>query len=136
MPYKRKVRVIFVGSGDVCRAQMALAIAERLGDALLEARAFTLHAEAITSAAQNNLNALNVAPAPNPTQFDDTQLAWADFIVTLDRSADVACSPLPSTTQKRCYPFAPPQDETSFKSVYAGLEARISGMLGGIRMIV
>lgn len=135
MPYKRKVRVIFVASGDICRAQMAHTIAQHLGRDCLETRAFTLQAHALTPFARSILNALGITPEQASQQWQAEQLAWADLIIALDEAADAALSPLPATAQKRCYPFLPAQDMAGFERLRCALEQRIAGMLGGVRMM-
>ena len=42
LPYKRKAHVLFVGSGEVCRALIATHFANSIGAAWMEARAVAL----------------------------------------------------------------------------------------------
>jgi hypothetical protein len=56
---------------------------------------------------------------------DGALLEWADLVVTLDEDAERGCPALPGQVQRRHYPVG---DE-------AALRERISGMVGGMRMM-
>ena len=136
MSYKRKAHVLFVGSGDLCRAMMAAAFANSLGQRYMEARAAALY---LGPLAPELLGAMREAGVEIADQilhpFDASNLAWADLVVTLDEAADRACPALPEWVQKRCYPVACPNDLDSLRWVRDAIKQRVEGMIGGMAMI-
>ena len=134
MPYKRKARVLFVGSGDVCRALLATTLANSLGAAWMEARAGVLHEPSLVPIPSCALAGTDLADQ-TLHRLDQKNIAWADLIVTLDETADLACPPLPSTVQKRCYPFPQPENSADLRRVRDAIKRRVEGMIGGIRMM-
>ena len=136
MSYKRKAHVLFVSSGDVCRAVMAAAFANSLGQRYMEARAAALY---LGPLAPELLGAMREAGVEIADQilhpFDASNLAWADLVVTLDEAADRACPTLPEWVQKRCYPFAHPDNLDSLRRARDAIKQRVEGMIGGMAMI-
>lgn len=136
MGYKRKAHVLFVGSGDSCRAMMAAAFANTLGQRYMEARAAALHPGPL---APGPLGAMREAGVEMADQilypFDASHLAWADLVVTLDEEADRACPTLHEWVQKRCYPFTPPDNADSLHRVRDAIKQRVEGMIGGMAMM-
>jgi protein-tyrosine-phosphatase len=136
MSYKRKAHVLFVGSGDLCRAMMAAAFANSLGQRYMEARAAALYHGPL---APELLGAMREAGVEIADQilhpFDASNLAWADLVVTLDEAADRACPVLPEWVQKRCYPFAHPDNLDSLRRARDAIKQRVEGMIGGMAMI-
>ena len=136
MSYKRKAHVLFVGSGDLCRAMMAAAFANSLGQRYMEARAAALY---LGPLAPELLGAMREAGVEIADQilhpFDASNLAWADLVVTLDEAADRACPALPEWVQKRCYPFAHPDNLDSVRRARDAIKQRVEGMIGGMAMI-
>ena len=134
MSYKRKAHVLFVSNGDVCRALIAAAFANSLGQRYMEARAVALHPGPL---APELLGAMREVEIADHTlhPFDASNLAWADLVVTLDEAADRACPTLPERVQKRCYPFACPNDLDSLRRVRDAIKQRVEGMIGGMAMI-
>ncbi|MEK6664028.1 MAG: hypothetical protein AABY73_09220 [Pseudomonadota bacterium] len=132
MPYKRKAHVLFVGSGEVCRALFATTFANSIGAAWMEARAVALHAAPL-----NPSCALAGIDLPDQTlhRLDQANIEWADLIVTLDDAADLACPLLPETVQKRCYPFSQPGNIEDLRIVRDAIQQRVEGMIGGMRMM-
>lgn len=61
----------------------------------------------------------------SPLPPDDALLAWADLVVTLDEASERECPALPGHGQRRHYPAG---DEVA-------LRERVSGMVGGMRMM-
>lgn len=139
MGYKRKAHVLFVGSGDLCRAMMAAAFANSLGQHYMEARAAALYHDH-RPLAPELLGAMREAGVEMADQilhpFDASNLAWADLVVTLDEAADRACPALPEWVQKRCYPFAHPENPDSLHRVRDAIKQHVEGMIGGMAMIV
>ncbi len=138
MVYKRTAQVLFVGSGDNCRALMAVAFAHALGWKYMTARAVGLQVggglpssflqvmeEAGLDVSNQTLHALSVE-----------NLAWADLVVTLDAAANQACATLSSEMQQRFYSFPEPgNDLEALRQTREAIRQRVVGMLGGMAMI-
>jgi len=134
--YKRKARVVFLSSGDGCRAMLAAVFANTTGAEFIEARAMVLHPVPPAPALVSALRETGVTLAEHmPTPFDAGTLAWADLVVTLDEAADRACPAVHEWTQKRCYPFAHPTDLDSLRQVRDAIKRRVEGMVSGMAMI-
>ncbi len=134
MPYKRKAHVLFVGSGDVCRALLATAFANSIGAAWMEARAVALHEASLAPKPSCALAGIDL-PDQTLHRLDQANIAWADLIVTLDEAADFACPPLPARVQKRCYAFPQPENIEDLRRVRDAIQQRVEGMIGGMRMM-
>ena len=136
MSYKRKAHVLFVGSGDLCRAMMAAAFANSLGQRYMEARAAALHHGPLAAELLGAMREAGVEIADHTLHpFDASNLAWVDLVVTLDEVADRTCPTLPEWVQKRCYPFECPNDLDSLRRVRDAIKQRVEGMIGGMAMI-
>ena len=136
MGYKRKAHVLFLGSGDLCRAMMAAAFANTAGADFIEARAAALHLRPPPLALADVMREAGVELAGQALYpFDAGNLAWADLVVTLDKAADRACPALPEWVQKRCYPFVQPENRDSLRQVRDAIKRRVAGMVGGMAMI-
>lgn len=132
--YKRKAHVLFVGSGDVCRALQAASVANAIGQAWIEARAVVLPAALTPAKSVCALADIDASSQPLPC-LDQANIAWADLLVTLDEAADQACPPLPAKVQKRCYPFPQPKNPEDWRRVRDAIQQRVEGMIGGMRMM-
>jgi len=131
LPYKRKAHVLFVGSGEVCRALIATHFANSIGAAWMEARAVALD----ESSKPNCAIAGHDIPGQPMHRLDSENIAWADLVVTLDESADLACPPLPASVQKRFHPFPQPENADDLRRVRDAIQQRVEGMIGGMRMM-
>ena len=131
MPYKRKAHVLFVGSGDVCRALIATHFANSIGSAWMEARTVAL----AEPAAPHCTSAGHDLPDQALYRLDQENIGWADLIVTLDETADFACPPLPTSVQKRCYPFPQPENASDLRRVRDAIQRRVEGIIGGMQML-
>lgn len=134
MPYKRKAHVLFVGSGEVCRALLATTFANSMGSAWMEARAVALPEAPLAPEPSCALAGIDL-PDQTLHRLDQQNIAWADLIVTLDEAADLACPPLPESVQKRCYPFPQPVNSENLHRVRDAIQHRVEGMIGGMRMM-
>lgn len=134
MPYKRSAHVLFVSSGEACRALLATYFANTIGATWIEGRAVPLQHLGVSSAPACELvegEALN-----QPLyDLDQANIAWADLIVTLDESAKLACHACPVRVQQRCYPVAEPKNAADLKRVREEILRRVEGMIGGMRMM-
>ena len=134
MPYKRKARVLFVDSGDACRARLAAQFANSLGAAWMEARAVALHEATLAHKAKCALAGIDL-PDQTLHRLDQENIAWADLVVALDEMANLACPSLPEGVQKRCYPFPQPENADDWQRVREAIQQRVEGMIGGMRMM-
>ena len=129
MPYKRKAHVLFVSSGEVCRALLATHYAHTLGAEWIEARAVGLDVSARCA-----LTDIDQADQTKHT-LDQANIAWADLVVSLDEYADIACPPLPTNVQKHCYPFPQPENIEDLRRVRDAIKQLVEGMIGGMRLM-
>lgn len=119
MAFKRKARVLFVGPPT--HTAMAVAWAERLGDAWVEAR----HAPAHT--------------------LTTTTTAWADLVVTVGAAAARDLPPLPDHVQTKHWLRGDAQTtdavgdadkpETELRAMRAALRIRVAGLIGGLKLL-
>jgi len=136
MVYKRKAHVLFVSSGDTCRALMAAAFANSLGQRYLLARAVSLQALGQAPALAEVMCEVGLADFdPSLHDLNSDNLAWADLVVTLDAAATAACPVLPAHVQQRCYAFAPPENTQELRTVRAAIQQRVAGMVGGMQLM-
>lgn len=121
--------MLFVSSGEACRALLAVHYAHLLGAEWVEARAVGLDASARCALPE-------IDPA-DQTKYalDPENIAWADLVVSLDEAAALACAALPAQVVRRCYPVPPPTNADDWPHVCAAIQARVAGMIGGMRMM-
>jgi len=134
LPYKRRAHVLFVGSGEACRALLAAHFANTIGAAWMEARAVLLQAALVPLAP-----ACELAGGESPEQtvhgLNQENIAWADLIVTLDEAANLACLSCPTRVQQRCYLIPQPETTADMQHVRDTIQQRVEGMIGGMRMM-
>lgn len=106
MPFKRRLRLLFVASEHEAWTRDAVGVAQRIGATRLEARAAMLHA---------------------PAAFD-----WADLILTLDAAARDGLPALPVRVQVRHLDLAGAADAQERDVL---VESRIQGILGGLKLL-
>ena len=136
MVYKRKAHVLFVSSGDACRALMAAAFANSLGQRYLLARAVSLQVLGQTQALAEVMREVGLADFDSSLHsLNSENLAWADLVITLDAAAAAACPSLPAHVQQRCYVFAPPENMEDLRAVRAAIQQRVAGMVGGMQLM-
>ena len=133
MVYKRKAHVLFVGNGDPSRALIAAAFANVLGLHFMRARAVELQRMPCLPQLSSIMHEVGL-DVSNPRLYllYRDNIAWADLVVALDVAAAAACPVLPTWVQKRCYPFAPPEDIESLRRVRDAIQQRVAGMVGGM----
>ena len=115
--YKRKVRVVFVASGDLRRAQAAAEFATSGG--WMEARA----------------HALAPMMAASGRAAQEFSWLWADLVVALDMGAYQALPPLASAVQVKYYDFPEPADEAAWPALCAALRRSVEGLAAGLAMM-
>ena len=115
--YKRKLRVVFVASGSLRRAQAAAEFAAASG--WMEARA----------------HALTAMMAASGQAAQEPAWVWADLVVALDMGAYQALPPLPSAVQVKYYDFPEPADEAAWPALCAALRRSVEGLAAGLAMM-
>lgn len=113
----------------MCRALLAAHCANTLGAEWIEARAVGLAVSARCA-----LLDIDTAGQIQHT-LDSENIAWADLVVSLDEGAALACAALPEQVTQRCYPFSQPSDANDWPQLRLAIEARVAGMIGGMRMM-
>jgi len=105
--YKRAARVLFIGVSGDSRTDLAVRLLGEIGAGWMEGRGADLD------------------------RLDADQLAWADLVIPLDRQTRESCPPLPPTARLKVWdlPELPP------KETEAEIRRRLTGMLGGLRML-
>ena len=136
MVYKRKAHVLFVGSGDSCRALMAAAFANSLGQRYMLARAVTLQAFSQMQPLAEVMREVGLADFDSSLHpLNSDSLAWADLVITLDAAATAACPVISAHVQQRCYAFTPPENKEDLRTVRAAIQQRVAGMVGGMQLM-
>lgn len=139
MGFKRRSRVVFLGGTSSLLPAIAVAHAVRLGAEWLETRAAVMGASALPVAGALEERVRDLCGALDAAKHLDTALLeWADLIVTMDEAARRACPALPEGTQHRHYPFREPeqcQNEPEIREICSAVEARILGMIGGMKLL-
>ena len=121
MGYKRQARIVFLGGLHPAPANLAAHYAQKLGAEWMEARA------AVLPGVSGEVEVIN-----------DSLLAWADLLVTLDAAALAARPQLRSGLQHRHYPFEPippATDKAAWAELAVRVRARVEGMIGGMRLL-
>lgn len=105
--YKRAARVLFVGASGDWRTDLAVRLLGEMGTGWMEGRASDLD------------------------RLDAEQLDWADLVIPLDQQTRQRCPTLPPTARLKIWdlPELTPDDTE------AEIRRRLTGMLGGLRML-
>lgn len=142
--YKRRARVLFLGTGAGGCAQMADGWGRHLGGEWLETRCAGLalcganpHATAVMLEAGIDISRHAC------THVTDALLAWADLVVTLGDDARAACPPLPPGTQKKHWAVIDPAQTTGseaqvmavYRMACEAAHGYVVSMIGGMRML-
>lgn len=142
--YKRKVRVLFLCTGNSCRSQMAEGYANALGKDLLIARSAGIEAHGKNPRAIQVMREDGVDISQQESAIiDEEMLNWADLVVTVCGHADENCPAIPSHVQKKHWPLNDPakakgcEEEVmaQFRTVRDEVKRRVRSMLGGLKMM-
>ncbi len=142
--YKRKVKVLFLCTGNSCRSQMAEGWANHLGGDWLEAQSAGIEAHGKNPRAIAVMHEAGVDIArQESTRVTPEMIAWADLVVTVCGHADEHCPVLPAGVQKKHWPLSDPakatgtQDEimTVFRATRDEVKSRVEGLIGGLKMM-
>ena len=142
--FKRKVRVLFVCTGNSARSQMAHAWARHLGAGWLEADSAGVAPKGIHPCTVTVMREVGVDVSAHVSKpLTPELIAWADLVVTVCAHADAQCPVIPVGTQKRHWPVADPAmfagDDARalpmFRAARDELRERVEGILGGLRLL-
>jgi len=142
--YKRKVKVLFLCTGNSCRSQMAEGWANLLGNEWLEAKSAGIEAHGKNPRAIAVMRETGVDIShQESTRVTPEMLAWADLVVTVCGHADEHCPVLPPGVRKKHWPLEDPAKATGteeeimakFRATRDEVKNRVEGMIGGIRML-
>lgn len=142
--YKRKVRILFLCTGNSCRSQMAEGWANYLGGEWLEARSAGIEAHGQNPRAIAVMREAGVDISRQASRrLSDEMLQWVDLVVTVCGHADEHCPVLPPGTQKKHWPLSDPakaqgsEEEIMavFRATRDDIKARVEGVIGGIRLL-
>lgn len=142
--YKRSARVLFVGTGNSCRSQMAEGWANHLGSGRLVARSAGIEAHGIDPHAVAVMREVGIDISPqSSTRLMPAMLAWADLVITVCGYADEHCPELPTGVQKKYWPLDHPartgRDEVQImqdlRTMRDAIHSRVKGMIGGMKML-
>jgi len=142
--YKRKVKVLFLCTGNSCRSQMAEGWANLLGNEWLEAKSAGIetHGKNPRAIAIMRETGVDISHQES-TRVTPEMLAWADLVVTVCGHADEHCPVLPPGVRKKHWPLEDPAKATGteeeimakFRATRDEVKNRVEGMIGGIRML-
>lgn len=125
--HNRKIRVLFLCTGNSCRSQMAEGWARRLGGDRIDAQSAGIEAHgknsrAIATMAEAGVDISN----QESTRVTAAMIEAADVIVTVCGHADEHCPAVPPGVEKRHWPLADPAKAT-------GSEAEITAQFRATR---
>ena len=142
--YKRKVKVLFLCTGNSCRSQMAEGWAKHLGGDWLEVQSAGIEAHGKNPRAIAVMREAGVDIASQEsTRVTPDMLGWADLVVTVCGHADEHCPVLPAGVQKKHWPLSDPakaagsEDEIMavFRATRDEVKSRVEGLIGGLKMM-
>jgi arsenate reductase len=142
--YKRKVRVLFLCTGNSCRSQMAEGWANHLGGDRVEAMSAGIEAHGKNPRAIAVMREAGVDIShQESTRVTPEILAQADLVVTVCGHADEHCPALPPCVQKQHWPLEDPAKATGtedemmakFRATRDEIRSRVEGLIGGLKMM-
>jgi len=142
--YKRKVKVLFLCTGNSCRSQMAEGWANHLGSEWLEAQSAGIEAHGKNPRAIAVMREAGVdISGQESTRVTPEMLAWADLVVTVCGHADEHCPVLPPGVQKKHWPLEDPAKATGteeeimkvFRATRDEVKSRVEGVIGGMKLL-
>ncbi len=142
--YKRKVKVLFLCTGNSCRSQMAEGWANHLGGDWLEAQSAGIEAHGKNPRAIAVMRDAGVdIESQESTRVTPEMIAWADLVVTVCGHADEHCPVLPAGVQKKHWPLSDPAKATGsedevmavFRATRDEVRSRVEGLIGGLKMM-
>jgi arsenate reductase len=142
--YKRKVKVLFLCTGNSCRSQMAEGWANHLGHEWLEAYSAGIEAHGKNPRAIAVMREAGVDIShQESTRVTPAMLAQADLVVTVCGHADEHCPVLPPGVQKKHWPLEDPAKATGtedeimakFRATRDKVRNRVEDLIGGLKIM-
>jgi len=142
--YKRKVKILFLCTGNSCRSQMAEGWANHLGGDRVEAMSAGIEAHGKNPRAIAVMREAGVDIAhQESTRVTPEMLAQADLVVTVCGHADEHCPALPARVQKKHWPLDDPAKATGtedeimakFRATRNEIKNRVEGLIGGLKIM-
>lgn len=134
----RKMRILFLCTGNSCRSQMAEGWANHLGGGALEARSAGIEAHGQNPRAIAVMREAGIDITSQASKrLTPELLAWADTVVTVCGHADEHCPVLPAHVQKRHWPLIDPARATGsdaevlaqFRAIRDEVRERVRGLI-------
>jgi arsenate reductase len=142
--YKRKVKVLFLCTGNSCRSQMAEGWANHLGGNRIEAMSAGIEAHGKNPRAIAVMREAGVDIShQESTRVTPEMLAQADLVVTVCGHADEHCPALPPGVQKQHWPLEDPAKATGtedeimakFRATRDEVKSRVGDLIGEMKML-
>jgi len=142
--YKRKVKVLFLCTGNSCRSQMAEGWANHLGGDRVEATSAGIEAHGKNPRAIAVMREAGVDIShQESTRVTPEMLAQADLVVTVCGHADEHCPVLPAGVQKKHWPLEDPAKATGtedeimakFRATRDEVRNRVEDLIGGLKIM-
>lgn len=138
---QRKIRILFLCTGNSCRSQMAEGWANHLGKGRIEAVSAGIEAHGKNPRAIAVMREAGVDIArQESTRVTPAMLAQADLVVTVCGHADEHCPVLPPGVQKKHWPLEDPAKATGtedeimgkFRATRDEVRRRVEDLIGEI----
>lgn len=142
--YKRKVKILFLCTGNSCRSQMAEGWANYLGQDWIEATSAGIEAHGKNPRAIAVMREAGVdISRQESTRVTPAMLEQADLVVTVCGHADENCPALPTGVQKKHWALEDPAKATGtedeimakFRATRDEIKGRVEGLIGGLKMM-
>jgi len=140
----RKIKVLFLCTGNSCRSQMAEGWANHLGQGRIEATSAGIEAHGKNPRAIAVMREAGVdISRQESTRVTPEMLARADLVVTVCGHADEHCPVLPPGVQKKHWLLEDPAKATGteeqimakFRATRDEVKSRVEGLIGGLKMM-
>jgi arsenate reductase len=142
--HQRKVKILFLCTGNSCRSQMAEGWANHLGRDRVEANSAGIEAHGKNPRAIAVMREAGVDIShQESTRVTPEMLAQADLVVTVCGHADEHCPILPPGVRKQHWPLEDPAKATGteeqimakFRATRDEVKSRVEDLIGGLKMM-
>jgi arsenate reductase len=141
--YQRKLKILFLCTGNSCRSQMAEGWANHLGGDRVEAMSAGIEAHGKNPRAIAVMREAGVDIShQESTRVTPAMLARADLVVTVCGHADEHCPVLPAGVQKQHWPLEDPARATGtddeimarFRATRDEVKNRVEDLIDGLKV--
>ncbi len=142
--HQRRIRILFLCTGNSCRSQMAEGWANHLGGQWVEARSAGIEAHGKNPRAIAVMKEADVDISHQASKtLTPEMIDWADLVVTVCGHADEHCPALPAGVHKRHWPIEDParangtEEEIlgKYRAVRDEIKNRVAGLLDNLNEI-